>query len=165
MRTTICLVLLMLASPALAQSMSQGAVSIAAAGVGDAGLRPGVFAAIQTIRSRGIAIGADVGLIVFPHATRSTPHASSGRVMVVGSGFIGRYWRRSTPVAPFINAGLSAVRDPDCCGTSLGWRIGAGLDYRLRPWLRLRPEASVLAPLTGEGGILVGRIGLVFRRR
>lgn len=83
--------------------------------------------------------------------------------MFVASGLVGRRWKSAKPLTPFLNAGVAAIRDPDCCGTGFAGQIGGGIDYALSSRMAIRSAVSLAVPFGGEGGIAIVRLGVAFR--
>ena len=117
----------------------------------------------EQIGGRGLSGGVE-GIIVFGRRDPrpSAPNGEPYRQLVL-SGLVGAHSRRPRGMAPFVSGGLSFVTDPDCCGSGLGWTFGGGARYWLTEHVGIRADAR-LALGFGGGGMVVGRIGMVFRR-
>lgn len=97
----------------------------------------------------------------------SSPLASSATRAIYRqyllSAMVGAHARRTRGFAPFVNGGMSMITDPDCCGPYVGWNVGGGANYWLSARLGIRADTRLVLPFAGEGGLAMGRVGIVFR--
>lgn len=157
----------LLAAPAFAQSQAQHYVAGGTATAGDDGWSPYLSAGSQKISSRGLSIGADAGILFgrtgfrpgYPDGQRYRQYALS---LIAGAHSIGGLGGRR--LQPFVMGGISFVTDPDCCGPGFLWTVGVGGNYWLTGRIGIRTDGRVMLPFGGEGGVLMARLGLTFRR-
>jgi hypothetical protein len=117
----------------------------------------------EQISAQGLSGGVDG--VILSGRTGPRPGAPSGEPyrQLVLSGLVGAHSRRTRGMAPFVSGGLSLVTDPDCCGSGLAWTIGGGARYWLTSRVGIRAGAKLVLGF-GEGGMVLGGIGIVFRR-
>lgn len=131
---------------------------------GDDGVQPAVAVSLERIGSGGVSLGGEVSLIFSDSEDSISRGRKSGRsALFVASGLVGRRWNSARPVTPFLNVGVAAIRDPDCCGTGFGGQVGGGIDYALSSRVAIRSAASLAVPFGGEGGVVMLRLGVAFR--
>lgn len=132
---------------------------------GDDGWSSYLSAGAQKISSRGLSIGADMGMLIgrtgfrpgYPEGQSYRQYALS---LIAGAHSFGGLGRMR--LEPFVEGGISLVTDPDCCGPGFLWTVGAGANYW--PNRRIRTDGKVMLPFGGEGGMLMTRVGMTFRR-
>ena len=156
-------ILTLLTLPAHAQSTAEGFTSLGKMVAGDDPPRTVLSIGGEKVDAFRVAGGGDV--LVMPGRTRPRPGYPTGRAyrQYVLSAVIGGHWRRTRAFAPFFNGGLSYVTDPDCCGPSIGWNVGAGGDHWFSRHLGVRTDARLVLPFGGEGGLAIARVGMAFR--
>jgi hypothetical protein len=161
---TAVLALFFLAWPVYARAQNEGFASAGPILIGESPQFSASFGAEQ-ISERGLSGGVD-GIMVFGRTgPRSGAPGGERYHQLVLSGLVGAHSRRPRGIAPFFSGGLSFVTDPDCCGPGLGWTVGGGARFWVTEHVGIRTDARLALPFGGEGGMLVGRIGMVIRRR
>jgi hypothetical protein len=143
------LVALMVTSPSYAQSPPQGFLSVGAAAT-DGGPNLYVSGGAEKRVSGILSIGADAGMMFDPS-------------QYVFSALVGALGGQHVSFQPFVMTGVSLISDPDCCGPSAGWNLGAGTNYWFRERFGIRFDARAALAFGGEGGIVMTTIGIVFR--
>ena len=155
------LAVLVLASPLYAQS--QGFASVGRMIVGDDGPQLTASAGGEVVGPSGLFVGGEA-LVSFGRTgfRPGFPNGEPYRQYVL-SALVGAQARSLGGFAPFVNGGLSLVTDPDCCGPGFGWNVGGGTNYWLTDRFGIRADLRLILALAGEGGSVMGRVGMVFR--
>jgi hypothetical protein len=151
---------LLVSSPSYAQS--QAFVTAGQSLVGDDGAKLSLSAGGEKIGRHGLSAGADA-LVLFGRTgfRPGFPNGQSYRQYML-SAFAGAHGL-GTRLEPFVNGGVSIITDPDCCGPYVVWNVGGGASYWLRQRFGIRADARLALPFSGEGGLILGRVGMVFR--
>jgi hypothetical protein len=155
--------LLLLSSPAYAQSQRQLFASAGSMLVGDDGAGLALSAGGEKITQRGASVGGDA--VVRFGRTGFRPSAPDGEPyrQYLLSALIGAHALSASGLAPFLHGGVSLVTDPDCCGPGLGWNVGGGVNHWTNRRFGIRADVRLVLAFSGEGGLAMGRVGMVFR--
>jgi hypothetical protein len=148
-------------SPLLAQS--QVFVAGGRMVTGDDPGKLSISAGAEKIGNRGLSVGGDA-VLRFGRTgfLPGFPEGQSYRQLVL-SVFAGAHGHAGGRFEPFVHGGVSVVTDPDCCGPGGAWTLGGGANYWLGGRFGIRADARVAVAFGGEGGLMLARIGAVFR--
>lgn len=143
----------LVAHPAFAQVHSEKYASVGAVTPGDDPPRLHLSGGADRVFDRA-SFGADAGFVYFGRGGRSQDDGFLTIASVTGAFHPAPPTRR---LQPFISAGPSLV------GAYVGWHAGGGATYWWARRTGLRVDLRVIAPFSGEGGLVLARAGVAFR--
>lgn len=138
---------------ALAQPHSEKYASVGAVNPGDEPPRLYLSGGGDKVFDR-VSFGGDAGFVYFGRGGRDQDDRFLTIVSVTGAFHPAPRTRR---LQPFASAGPSLV------GAYFGWHAGGGATYWWARRTGLRVDLRVVAPFSGEGGLVLARAGVAFR--